>query len=77
MTVKITDESNVGTYLGFAAKIRTGRSNMGISQEDIAGECGVSSITVDAWEHGRTLPKGQELETLAGIFGVEASKLVG
>ncbi|QQE79517.1 helix-turn-helix transcriptional regulator [Alicyclobacillus sp. SO9] len=56
----------------FAAepKIREARVKVGMTQEELAKQLGVSRQTVSNLEHGRTLPNLAILFLIAGILGV-------
>lgn len=40
----------------YVGKIKTLRKQLGLSQEDLARELGVSFATVNRWENGKTQP---------------------
>lgn len=53
------------------------RIKKGITQNELAGLCGVHQTAVSQWENGRTLPDKQSLVTLSDIFGVSVDLLMG
>lgn len=59
-----------------AAKLRYLRNIKGLSQEDIAGQIGVSRQTVAKWENGDSLPDILKCEALAELFDVTLDDLV-
>lgn len=57
-------------------KLKTYRSNKGISQEKVAELVGVSRQAVTKWENDQTTPSSDNLMTLASIYGVSLDELV-
>lgn len=53
------------------------RIKKGITQNELAGLCGVHQTAVSQWENGRTLPDKQSLITLSDIFNVSVDLLMG
>lgn len=53
------------------------RIKKGITQNELAGLCGVHQTAVSQWENGRTLPDKQSLVTLSDIFNVSVDLLMG
>ena len=46
----------MGKEVNFADRIKSVRKQLGISQEELARELGVSFATVNRWENGKTNP---------------------
>lgn len=65
-----TSKSNI------AANIRYLRTKLKLSQEEVAGEIGVSRQAVAKWESGDSLPDILNCEALADLFEVSLSDLV-
>ena len=53
----------------FKDKIRAKRTEMGLSQYQLALRLGVTPPCVAGWETGRTVPKTEMLVKLAEVFG--------
>ena len=58
-------------------KIKTLRTEKGMSQEELANELNVVRQTVSKWEQGLSLPDAEQLVCLAGVFGKTVGELVG
>ncbi len=52
------------------------RKARGMSQEELAGEMGVSRQAISRWESGETLPDAANLLKLSDLFGVTADYLL-
>ena len=48
----------------------------GFTQQDVARTLGVSLQTVSNWEGGKHEPKGEHLDSLARLYGVELQGLI-
>ena len=57
-------------------RLRIARENADLSQEELAGRVGVMVRTVKAWESGKSKPRANRLQMLAGILGVSLSWLL-
>lgn len=57
-------------------KISLRRRNAGLSQEDLAGQLGVSRQAVSRWEANESLPDTEKVLQLCRIFGVSADNLL-
>lgn len=57
-------------------KISLQRRNAGLSQEDLAGQLGVSRQAVSRWEANESLPDTEKVLQLCRIFGVSADNLL-
>lgn len=53
------------------------RKVMGLTQEELADEIGVSKITILRWENGERVPKSDKAQALADFFGVSVGYLLG
>ena len=53
------------------------RRAMGLSQEQLAQQIGVSRQTISKWETGQSAPELEKLVTLSQIFGVSTDELLG
>ena len=58
-------------------RIKELRTNMGLSQTDLASKINVSMHTVFRWEKGLNQPNAQELSSLSAFFNVSADYLLG
>jgi transcriptional regulator with XRE-family HTH domain len=47
----------------------------GLYQTQLAGFAGVDEMTIVNWEKDRTVPKGERLNRLAKVFGIEVREL--
>lgn len=56
--------------------IKNNRRQMGLTQEELAGELGVSPQAISRWENGTTYPDLELLPTIAAFFGVSADSLL-
>lgn len=50
------DNSMIGSPKAFPALVKEVRKQLGISQEELAHELGVSFATINRWENGKTTP---------------------
>ena len=57
-------------------RLRIARENANLSEEELAGRLGVMVRTVKGWESGRSRPRANRLQMLAGILGVSLSWLL-
>lgn len=64
------DQQNIGAFL------RELRQAQGITQEQLAGELGVSNRSVSRWETGRTMPDFDLLIELAKRYDVSVDELL-
>lgn len=53
--------------------IRTYRTQKGMTQKEMASYLGVSDRTVGMWERGLRVPRRQNLEKMAELFGLEGT----
>jgi len=59
-----------------AAVITVNRKRLGLSQEELAGRCGVTREYISMIENGKRTPQSKTLERLAGCFGKKVPDLV-
>lgn len=52
------------------AWLKAQRDRLGLSAADYAALVGVSTQTIYNWEHGRSLPRKQQLAALASVRGI-------
>lgn len=62
--------------MDFSEKLQELRKSKGMSQENLAGELGVSRQAVSKWESGQSLPESEKLIALSDFFGVSLDDLV-
>lgn len=60
-----------------ASKIRGKRSELDISQEELAAKLGVNVTTICSWEQGRTTPSAPYIVQLSELFKVTPNYLFG
>ena len=60
-----------------ASKIRGKRSELDISQEELAAKLGVNVTTICSWEQGRTTPSAPYIVQLSELFKVTQNYLFG
>ena len=63
--------------MGLAENIRKYRERAGLDQTELAAKVGRTNGAVSQWEAGRAIPRMPMINTLAGIFGVTVSELMG
>ena len=56
--------------------IKEHRTELGLSQDDLAERIYVSRQTISNWECGRTYPDVQSLLLLSNVFGVTVDSLI-
>lgn len=57
--------------------ILTSRKALGLSQEQLAEQVGVSRQSISKWETGQSIPELDKLVVLSRIFGVSTDELLG
>lgn len=62
-----------GSIMG---NLKAYRKAVGISQEELAAQLGVSQVAVSQWESGRTHPGFEKIIKLSDILGVTIDELV-
>ena len=61
----------------FSEKLRTLRTQRGMTQEALAAVAGVSRNAVSKWENGRGYPNWESLNRISREFGVTVDELIG
>lgn len=62
--------------MSLSEKILSLRTQMGLSQEDLAEKLAVSRQSVSKWETGQSVPDLDKLIKLADLFGISVDELV-
>jgi transcriptional regulator with XRE-family HTH domain len=57
-----------------AARLRLLRARLGLSQEQLARQLGVSFATVNRWESGRSQPSANAIQAIAKLDGPVAEQ---
>lgn len=57
-------------------KIKEGRLEVGLSQEDLAEKLDTTRQTISSWENGKTYPGIQTIITLSEMFNVSLESLI-
>lgn len=52
------------------SEIKSRRTALGMTQEDLAEKLGVSHITVSRWERGYALPSPKNVKAMIDIFNI-------
>jgi len=65
-----------GKPVTFAEKLQAYRKNAGLSQEELAGQLGVSRQSVSKWELNQAYPETGKLIELSRLFGVTVDELL-
>ena len=53
------------------------RKALGLSQEQLAEQVGVSRQSISKWETGQSVPELEKLVALSRVFGVSTDELLG
>lgn len=56
-------------------RIKTLRTEAGLSQRALAAKCGVDETAVSHWENGASAPNGNRLALVADALGVSVGEL--
>ncbi|MBQ6036676.1 MAG: helix-turn-helix domain-containing protein [Lachnospiraceae bacterium] len=67
----------VQTTMNVSLNIKSLRGLKQLTQDDLAEKLHVTRQTISNWETGKSEPDFESLETLAGVFGVSVSELLG
>ena len=51
-------------------RIANARTERGLSQQDLANRLGIKKSTMEHWESGKTAPRANRLNQLAGVLNV-------
>lgn len=57
-------------------RLKVARENANLTQEELAGRVGVMVRSVKGWESGKSAPRANRLQMLAGILGVSLNWLL-
>ncbi len=60
----------------FGDRLAGARENAGLSVAELAGQIGVASKVIDAWEADAKEPRANRLQMLAGLLGVSLTWLM-
>ncbi|WP_369680685.1 helix-turn-helix domain-containing protein [Bittarella massiliensis (ex Durand et al. 2017)] len=60
-----------------ASRLRTARTERGLSQEEVARALGVSRQSVSKWERGEALPSRANRQALAALYGLSSPRRKG
>lgn len=60
-----------------SALIRSRRSELGVTQEHIAGLLGVKQSTVARWELGERTPRGYQMLRLCRLLRIDPDEVLG
>lgn len=71
-----TDASSTDLCLLVARRVRRARLAAGLSQEELAGRCGLDRTYISGIERGRRNPTVRALGDLAAALGVSAADLL-
>lgn len=58
-------------------RIANAREERGLSKQDLANQLGVKKSTLEHWECGKTAPRANRLNQLAGVLNVPLLWLMG
>ena len=58
-------------------RILQSRKALGLSQEQLAEQVGVSRQSISKWETGQSMPELEKLAALSQVFGVSTDELLG
>lgn len=62
--------------MDFGTRVRNARKDMGMTQEDLAKALGITRPTVTMWESGKSKPRVDMLDRLAGLLGTTPAWLL-
>ena len=62
--------------MDFAQRLKTAREKAGLSQSELAAQCGLTIRSISAYETGRANPRGVTLHKLAAALGVSPAWLL-
>lgn len=51
--------------------LRAARANVGMRQEDVCRQLGITRGTLSRWENGKTFPTAKQMRTLCELYGVK------
>ena len=58
-------------------RIANAREERGLSPQDLANQLGIKKSTLEHWENGKTAPRANRLNQLAGVLNVPLLWLLG
>ena len=61
----------------FAARLRSKRAELDLTQDELAGRVGVSQSAIFQWEDGGATPTAQNIYSLAKALGCDPNFLIG
>lgn len=61
----------------FCERLKDRRKRNGLTQSELGKMVYSCATTVSEWEHGKALPRVDQINTLCDIFGVSADWLLG
>ena len=62
--------------MDFAQRLKTARERAGLSQSELAAQCGLTIRSISAYETGRANPRGVTLHKLAAALGVSRQTII-
>lgn len=62
--------------VNYAESIRKARTNAGLTQEQLARQIGVASMTVSRWERGKHEPLAHQWRAIAQATGTQLDELL-
>lgn len=62
--------------MAFSDRVRNLRDSSGLTQQELASKLGLTTRAVGAWESGRSKPRLDKLEQLAGVLGTTSYYLL-
>ena len=65
------------TFMELPEKILQCRKALGLSQEQLAEQLGVSRQSISKWETGQSVPDLDKLVVLSRVFGISTDELLG
>jgi len=60
----------------FGCRLTEARVSSGLERKSLAGLLSVSEKTIASWENGRTIPRANRMQTLAGVLSVSVGWLM-
>ena len=65
-----------GTRGTFGGRLAEARANSGLERKGLAQLLSVSEKTIASWENGRSVPRANRMQTLAGVLSVSVGWLM-
>ncbi len=63
--------------MDFGKKLKNLRELAGMSQVELAGTIGISSVMISQYENGKKMPSRETVKKIAETFGISSSDLIG